>query len=176
MPKPIDSTLSSLDWCSADESTEDPNSCTPPAVANACLTTVRGEDPEVSPAVELLTARFRLKNDQFEATVGAPPMMDAGTLGSVRLSGRLDYLSANVHLGSQNEDGSKGENVGAMATGVGLEATVEYDGWSLTAGISLSAGASISSGADRDVDQDGAPERCFQVSFGPLTLGECDEL
>jgi hypothetical protein len=91
------------------------------------------------------------------------------------LSGELDYMTASLHLGSQNSDGSKGENIGAMATGLGLEATAEYSGWSLTAGLSLSAGASISSGGGRDVDEDGRPERCFQVSFGPFTLGECDE-
>ena len=92
----------------------------------------------------------------------------------MHLSGELAYVSANLHLGSQNSDGSKGENIGAMATAVGLEATAEYSGWSLTAGLSLSAGASVSSG-ERDVDHDRRPERCFEVSFGPLTLGECDE-
>jgi hypothetical protein len=85
-------------------------------------------------------------------------------------------LNANAHLGSQNGDGSQGENVGAMATGIGVDGTVEYSGWSLTVGLSASLGASVSSGEGRDLDGDGKAERCFSVSFGPLTLGECDEL
>jgi hypothetical protein len=33
------------------------------------------------------------------------------------------------------------------------------------------------SSVDRcSADRDGVPERCFQVSFGAFTLGECDEL
>jgi hypothetical protein len=39
-----------------------------------------------------------------------------------------------------------------------------------------SLGASVSSGEGRDLDGDGKAERCFSVSFGPVTLGECDEL
>jgi hypothetical protein len=88
----------------------------------------------------------------------------------------VDLLRAELHLGSQNADASQGENIGAMATGVGLEITAEYSGWSLTAGLSASLGASVSSGEGRDRDHDGKLERCFAVSFGPLTLGECDEL
>jgi len=177
MPKPVSSSLLPA-TSSADTSCEELDTCVLPGgaePANACASLTRTDEDEPSPGVEILTAKFSIKNDQLEASVGVPSLTAQTTVGGMHLSGELDYVTANLHLGSQNSDGSKGENIGAMATGLGLEATAEYSGWSLTAGLSLSAGASISSGAGRDVDHDGRPERCFQVSFGPLTLGECDE-
>ncbi len=175
MPKPVSS--SSL-AAAAETSCEELDTCALPegrAPANACSSVTQTDEEEPSPGVEILTAKFGVKNDQFEASVGVPPLTAHTTVGGVHLSGELDYMSANVHLGSQNSDGSKGENIGAMVTRIGVEATAEYSGWSLTAGFSLSAGASISSGEGRDVDHDGRPERCFEVSFGLFTLGECDE-
>jgi hypothetical protein len=115
-------------------------------------------------------------DDQVQVQVGVPRVEGHTTVGGVHLAGGVDVLSANAHLGSQNDDRSQGENVGAVATGVGVEGTIEYSGWSLTAGVSASVGASVSSGEGRDLDGDGKPERCFKVSFGPFTLGECDEL
>jgi len=115
-------------------------------------------------------------DDQVNLQVGLPRLERHTTIGGVHLFGGLDVLNANAHLGSQNDDRSQGENVGAVATGIGLEATAEYSGWSLTAGLSASLGASVSSGEERDLDGDGKSERCFKLSFGPLTLGECDEL
>jgi hypothetical protein len=114
--------------------------------------------------------------DQVDVQLGVPRLERRGAVGPVHLSGAIDVLNANVHLGSQNADGSQGENVGAMLTGIGGEVTAEYSGWSLTAGWSASVGASVSSGEGRDLDGDSQPERCFQFSFGPFTLGECDEL
>jgi hypothetical protein len=114
--------------------------------------------------------------DQVNLQVGLPRLESHRTLGPAHLTGGIDVLNANAHLGSQNSDGSQGENVGAMATGIGVDGTVEYSGWSLTVGLSASLGASVSSGEGRDLDGDGKAERCFSVSFGPVTLGECDEL
>jgi hypothetical protein len=121
-------------------------------------------------------ARPEDPDDQFGLAVGIPRFQWEATVGAVKVKGEVDFLQANAHLGSQNDDGSQGENIGAMATGVGTEVTAEYSGWSLTAGVSASMGASISSGEGRDLDNDGKEERCFTVSFGPFTLGECDEL
>jgi hypothetical protein len=113
--------------------------------------------------------------DQLNLQVG-PHFEHQLTLSNIHFTTAIDLLNLNAHLGSQNDDGSHGENIGAMATAIGAELTADYKGWRLTFGLSESLGASVSSGEGRDIDADGKPERCFQVSFGPITLGECDEL
>ncbi len=115
-------------------------------------------------------------HDQFNLDIGDPPKQWEVSQSGLHLKIAMEEFHANVHLGSQNADGSQGENIGAMVTLVGAEVTAEYSGWSLTAGLSSSAGASVSSGEGRDRDSDGKAERCFSVSYGPVTLGECDEL
>jgi len=128
------------------------------------------------PASQTFFATTHGPGDQFQPEVGASRTHFHGTLDGVHLSGTLDILTAGLHLGSLNDDGSRGENVGAAATLVGVEATAEYHGYSFTFGESLSVGAGVSSGEDRDIDGDGVRERCFKGSLGPLTLGFCDEL
>jgi len=115
-------------------------------------------------------------DDQLNLQVGIPRIERQLTLSSVHLTGAVDVLNANAHLGSQNDDGSQGENIGAGATLVGAEVTADYKGWSLTLGVASSLGASVSSGGGRDLDGDGKPERCFKASYEFLTLGVCDEL
>jgi hypothetical protein len=114
---------------------------------------------------------------QNEYQVG---VVRAGTntisLGGLRLSGNVETGTARVNAGTHNDDGSHGFNLGAAATAVGVEGTVEYSGWSLTLGESLSVGGGFSSGEGRDIDGDGAPERCFKGSLGPYTIGFCTEL
>ena len=114
--------------------------------------------------------------DQFQPELGASRTQFHGTLDGVHLSGTLDIITGGLHLGSLNDDGSRGENIGASAALVGAEVTAEYRGYSFTFGESISVGSSFSSGEARDIDGDGIEERCFKGSLGPLTLGFCDEL
>jgi hypothetical protein len=205
MPDPVGSVGAPVDW-SLSSVGEELSSAQSPQTAppNVCLATDAGNVPtgagvltqqfqenhyafiaaatagnDSLPAPRELVAPASLPSsadDQVNLQIGVPRFQGRATLGGVHLHGGVDVLNANLHLGSQNDDGSRGENIGAGANAVGVEATAEYSGWSLTAGLSLSVGASVSSGEQRDLDGDGNAERCFKVSFGPLTLGECDEL
>lgn len=113
---------------------------------------------------------------EFDLQAGVIHADGRSELRGFLLSGSADGATARVNLGSENDDGSEGCNVGAMATVVGVEGTVERDGWSATAGVSLSWGVAFSSGEGRDIDRDGKPEQCFKGSLGPLTFGVCTEL
>jgi hypothetical protein len=128
------------------------------------------------PAPQTFFATKHGPGDQFQPELGASRTHFQETLDGVHLKGTLDVLTAGLHLGSLNDDGSRGENVGAAATLVGVEVTAEYRGYSFTFGESVSLGAGVSSGEERDIDGDGIRERCFKGSLGPLTLGFCDEL
>jgi hypothetical protein len=134
-----------------------------------CLST----PPAALPSGAALPAR---PWDQINRQIGLGHFEAHANLRALHLTASADVLSANAHLGSQNADGSQGENVGASATLYGAEINAEYRGWSLTLGVAHSVGGSISSGEGRDIDGDGVPERCFALSLGPFTLGECDEL
>jgi|GEM_PF-1831808 len=129
--------------------------------------------PSPSPSARgVLTVR----PDQLDLETGIPRIQGHAILGNVQLTGAIDILNANAHLGSLNGDGSRGENIGAGANLIGGELNIDYRGWSLTVGVAASLGVSISSGEGRDSDGDGVQERCFAMSLGPFTLGECDEL
>ncbi len=119
---------------------------------------------------------FTLRPDQLDAQTGISRIQSHASLGDVQLTAGFDLLNANAHLGSLNGDGSRGENIGASATLLGGELSIDYRGWSLTVGVAASLGGSISSGEGRDRDGDGVRERCFAMSLGPFALGECDEL
>ena len=169
-----------------------PNSCFPPA---------RSTEPASSNAASLLGQKFprlaqpvltapapssstsgaatgilSVRPDQVDVQTGIPRITGHATLGSVQLTAAVDILNAKAHVGSLNSDGSSGENIGAGANLLGGELSIDYNGWSLTLGVAASLGGSISSGEGRDLDGDGVEERCFAMSLGPLTLGECDEL
>jgi hypothetical protein len=124
------------------------------------------------PAPGVLTVR----PDQIDLQLGIPRVQAQASLGSVQLTAAVDVLNANAHLGSLNSDGSRGENIGAGANLLGGELNIDYRGWSLTLGVAASLGGSISSGEGRDIDADGLRERCFAMSLGPFSIGECDEL
>ena len=165
-----------------------PASSTEPASSKAASLLVqrfpRGDQPALAapapaptPSADSAVAGIlTVRRDQADLQIGIPHIQAHATLGSVQLTAGVDILNANAHLGSLNSDGSSGENIGAGATLVGGELNIDYGGWSLTLGVSASLGGSISSGEGRDLDVDGVQERCFAMSLGPLTLGECDEL
>lgn len=117
-----------------------------------------------------------VRPDQVDLATGIPRVQAHATLGDAQLTASVDILNANAHLGSLNSDGSRGENIGAGANLLGGEIDIAYKGWSLTLGVAASLGGSISSGDGRDLDGDGVQERCFAMSLGPFTIGECDEL
>ncbi len=112
---------------------------------------------------------------QFDVQAGVEHLAEQSESFGFHVSGSLDVATVRANLGSENDDGSEGVNVGAMATAVGAEVTLEQNGTSVTMGASASLGIAFSSGAGRDVDGDGIPERCFKGSLGPLTLGVCTE-
>jgi hypothetical protein len=134
---------------------------------------LKTREPRSGVAAEVFTASAQL-GTQTELQVGLARVGLSGAYRGTNLSVAVETISARLNGGTQNDDGSKGANVGAMATGAGIEATVEYSGWAATAGLSISAGVAVSSG-DRDADGDGVPERCFKASIGPATLGFCSE-
>ncbi len=117
-----------------------------------------------------------IRSKQVDLQTGIPQLVDHGTLGRLQVTAKGDLLNAGAHGGVLNEDGSHGLNVGAGANLANGEVTLDYEGWSFSLGLGLSLGGSIASGGDRDLDADGVPERCFKMTLGPLTLGECDEL
>ena len=120
----------------------------------------------------LLTVR----PDQIDVQTGIPQFVNHGAIGNLHVTAKGDFLNAGAHIGSLNEDGSRGENEGVSANLVNGEVTLDYSGWSFSLGLGVSLGGSIASGEGRDLDKDGVPERCFKMTLGPLTLGECDEL
>ena len=181
MPDPISSSSSSVPWCvnggDEESASTSPVATLPPVRLPGDPAIESGVPPGAAVLARTVPPGvFTKPEDQVNLQAGLPRVERHATLGAVHLTSGLDVLNATAHLGSQNGDGSQGENVGAVATGVGIDATVEYGGWSLTVGLSASLGASVSSGDGRDLDGDGKAERCFSASFGPLTLGECDEL
>lgn len=117
-----------------------------------------------------------VRGGQLDFQTGLPQLVDRGALGKLQVTAKGDLLNASAHAGVSNEDGSHGANVGAGANLVNGEVTLDYQGWSFSLGLGLSLGGSIATGDGRDLDGDGVPERCFKMTLGPLTLGECDEL
>jgi hypothetical protein len=90
------------------------------------------------------------------------------------LSITADGPSARANLGEDNDDGSIGGNIGAGASFIGAEATINTPVGSVTAGASLSASVSGSLGV-RDIDHDGKPEFCAKFSIPEYTIGACLE-
>jgi len=117
-----------------------------------------------------------VRHAQIDLQTGIPQLVDRGTLGKLQVTAKGDLLNASAHIGALNEDGSHGVNVGVGANLVNGEVTLDYRGWSFSMGLGISLGGSIASGGGRDLDADDTPERCFKMTLGPLTLGECDEL
>lgn len=131
---------------------------------------LKGRDP----------ANYGLEVEVFSVSGQVGGEMEAqGALARLGLSGTrgsvtAEFLTARAHGGSHNDDGSTGVNVGAGATGAGVEGTLALGESSITGGVALSLGASASLGV-RDQDGDGAIEVCAKVSVGFATLGFCAE-
>jgi hypothetical protein len=145
-----------------------------PRAEQAVLVAAAPWPPTISSATGpgILTVR----PDQVDLETGIPRIQGQATLAGIQLTAGIDILNASAHLGSLNGDGSRGENIGVGANLLGGELSIDYRGWSFTVGVAASLGVSISSGDGRDIDGDGVQERCFAMSLGPYTLGECDEL
>jgi hypothetical protein len=124
--------------------------------------------------IEILSASVQA-GAEAGAQIGVVHTAGQTSALGLNLSGGVDVATLRINLGERNDDGSKGANVGAMATLGGGELTVEHSGWSGTFGLSVSAGIAVSSGT-RDVDGDGVPEHCLKVSAGIFTVGGCAEL
>lgn len=169
-----------------------PNACLPievPSEAAVCSTTsdlvqkftsnepavVAAASPPSSPTPTAPPV-LSIGRDQITFQTGIPRIEAHAALGSAQLTAGIDVLNVNGHVGTRNDDGSHGANIGLGATLLGGEVNVDYKGWSLTMGVAASVGGSVSSGEGRDLDADGVEERCFKLSLGPWTLGECDEL
>lgn len=141
--------------------------------ANASM--LRGRDPQTGVEADLMRASARA-GAQTDVSAGMASVGVSSENGGK--SARLDVMTAQAGSGIRNPDGSTGFNVGATATAVGVEGTLESGGWSATAGISISKGFAASIGT-RDQDRDGAGELCVRVSGGVglvgATLGVCAE-
>lgn len=165
-------------------SPSDASTATPLSSGSAALVQKfpRSEQPTLVGAPPPLTSTpptpsvITVGPDQVDLATGIPRVQAHAALGAAQLTASVDILNANAHLGSLNSDGSRGENIGAGANLLGGEIDIAYNGWSLTLGVAASLGGSISSGDGRDLDGDGVQERCFAMSLGPFTIGECDEL
>lgn len=136
---------------------------------------VKTRDPRTGLDAELLTGSAQVgKQNELQAGVMRVGF-SSGEPSGWTFSASAEAMTVRANAGIHNDDGSHGANLGAIATGAGIEATIGYSGWSVTAGVSLSAGGAASSG-ERNIDGDDVPERCFKVSYGPTTLGFCSEL
>jgi hypothetical protein len=135
------------------------------AYAGAAL--LKGRDRSGA-AVEVLTASIQV-GAQTEVQVGLQRI--AGTRGA--LTGSVETFTLRANVGTHNDDGSVGLNIGASATAVGVEGTAGSAS-SVTYGVGAGVGAGASVGA-RDVDRDGRTELCARVSLGPVTVGACLE-
>ena len=174
---------------------------TAPRAANSCEPPARSAEPAISSSASDLAQKFLAPNhsafiaassspagppspspnltvrpDQLDFQTGLPRLETHTTFGHLHLSAGVDFINGNAHLGSLNQDGSQGENIGLGANLLNGELTLDYKGWSLSVGVGASLGGSIASGEGRDIDADGSKERCFKMTLGPFTLGECDEL
>lgn len=123
---------------------------------------------ESGAGIEVLSASIQV-GAQTEVQVGFQRM--AGTRGT--LTGSVETFALRGNVGTHNDDGSVGLNIGASATAVGFEGTAGGAS-SVTYGVGAGVGAGVSVGA-RDVDRDGKTELCARLSLGPVTAGVCLE-
>lgn len=132
---------------------------------------LKGRDPATGIDAELISV---------SGQVGAQPEVSAGMarVGIFSDDGTnaatMDVFTARMGVGTHNRDGSRGVNVGATATAIGVEGTIGASGWSFTAGAAVGVGADVSVGT-RDQDRDGKRELCGRITAGPVTLGACVE-
>ncbi len=96
------------------------------------------------------------------------------TVGGFHYSSTADLGSVRANLGTHNDDGSVGGNLGIGGDAVGDESTIDTGYGSVTYGESVSDGVSGSLGV-RDADHDGKPEYCAKFSVPAFTIGACIE-
>jgi hypothetical protein len=140
----------------------------------AGVAALKHHDPSSGVDAEVASASIQL-GAQSELQAGVARFTRSGHGDYFDFNVGADILTARMNGGIHNDDDSQGANLGAMLTGVGIEATVSRSGWSATLGVSASIGGAVSSG-DRNIDGDDTPERCFKMSLGPATAGLCTEL
>jgi hypothetical protein len=122
--------------------------------------------------VEVFTASAQI-GGQFETQVGAARIGTSSDDGTNSIA--MDVFTARAAMGVHNADGSFGWNVGATATAIGAEGTVQLgSASSLTAGASVGVGLEGSVGF-RDADGDKQPELCGRVVAQWATFGLCVE-
>jgi hypothetical protein len=139
----------------------------------AGVAALKGRDPKTGIEVEVFSAsaQVAVKADgENEAQVGMARMGISGKHGSAT----TEFFTARLNSGAHNDDGSKGINVGALATIAGMEGTLNIGAGSLTLGLAAGTGEAFSAGA-RDIDGDGVSEWCAKASIGELTLGFCTD-
>jgi hypothetical protein len=90
-------------------------------------------------------------------------------------AGSVEALTASVHVGIDNSDGSHGVNAGAAVALASSEITLKHSGWSATGGLAAGIGAEGHVGI-RDDDKDGKPELCGRVALGIGIGGACIEM
>jgi hypothetical protein len=123
----------------------------------------------VGAGVELLSGSVQV-GAQNEAQLGLERVTLAAPHGSVEVR----TLTAEVHGGVHNPDGSVGYNAGFSLNAIGMELNAGASGNSLTVGISIGPGVEGSMGT-RDADGDGKTEACFRAAAGIATIGACVE-
>lgn len=104
------------------------------------------------------------------------------SLGSVTLkqenssgatTATLSGPTAEINVGSNNSDGSKGAHIKAQLSSGTYEVTTGSNTLQVTLGVGAGGGLEASSG-DRDADNDGKTEYCFKAGTA-VTAGICIE-
>jgi hypothetical protein len=130
---------------------------------------LKGRDPKSGLEVEVLSASEQ-KGLQLESQAALVRLGQAKAAGSFN----IEAFTLRATHGIHNDDGSTGYNIGALATALGGEVTLNHGADSLTLGLSAGVGAAGSVGL-RDIDGDGEHEVCVKASIAEFTLGACVE-
>lgn len=83
---------------------------------------------------------------------------------------QAEVMSARVHAGLHNDDGSTGVNAGAVVRAVGYTSSLSTGASGLSIGLGIGAGAGFHVGG-RDADSDGYKELCVGLDLGFFKIG-----
>lgn len=83
---------------------------------------------------------------------------------------QAEVMSARVHAGIHNDDGSTGFNAGAVARAVGYTSSLSTGASGMSIGLGIGAGAGFHVGG-RDADSDGYKELCVGLDLGFFKIG-----
>jgi hypothetical protein len=133
---------------------------------------VSGRDPDSGIFAEIGTVSAQAGLHQVEVQGGLARVGGQSDDGQNSVS--AEFLTGRFNLGTHNDDGSKGLNVGGQLTIAAYQETVGVNGNGLTVGVSAGIGAAGSAGY-RDADGDGYRELCKSASVMFLTFGTCIE-